>query len=77
MGRASHEAVEDARSRVARLLGADRDEIIFTSGGSESNNLAVKGIALRHGPAASGHLVISAVEHPAVLVPARFLVTLG
>ncbi len=77
LGRACHEAVEDARLRVAQLLGADRDEIVFTSGGTESNNLAIKGVALRHAPAASGHLVISAIEHPAVFEPARYLESLG
>lgn len=45
LGRACHEAVEDARARVAQLLGANRDEIVFTSGGTESNNLALKGAA--------------------------------
>ncbi len=77
LGRACHEAVEDARLRVARLLGADRDEIIFTSGGTESNNLALKGVAFRHARGASGHVIISAVEHPAVIEPARWLESLG
>ncbi len=77
LGRASHEAVEDARLRVARLLAADREEIVFTSGGTESNNLALKGVALRYAPAATGHLVISAIEHPAVAEPARYLESLG
>ena len=77
LGRASHEAVEDARLRVARLLAVDREEIVFTSGGTESNNLALKGVALRCAPAASGHLVISAIEHPAVAEPARYLESLG
>ena len=77
LGRACDEAVQDARYRVARLLGADRDEIVFTSGGTESNNLAIKGVALRHARAGSGHIVISAVEHPAVAEPARFLESLG
>ncbi len=77
LGRACYEAVEDARLRVAQLLGVDRDEIVFTSGGTESNNLALKGIALRHAPAGSGHLVISAIEHPAILEPAQYLESLG
>ncbi|MBN1910077.1 MAG: cysteine desulfurase [Pirellulales bacterium] len=77
LGRACQEALEDARLQVARLLGAQREEIIFTSGGTESNNLALWGMALRHGPAASGHLVLSAVEHASVLEPARYLETLG
>ncbi|NQU19927.1 MAG: cysteine desulfurase [Candidatus Nealsonbacteria bacterium] len=77
LGRACHEAVEDSRTRVARLLAVDRSEIVFTSGGTESNNLALKGVALRQAPAASGHLVISAIEHPAVFEPARYLESLG
>ena len=77
LGRASHEAVEDARRRVAQLLAVDRHEIVFTSGGTESNNLAVKGVALRHAPVGNGHVVISAIEHPAVLEPARYLESLG
>ena len=77
LGRAASEALEDARWRVAQLLGADHDEIIFTSGGTESNNLAIKGAALRNAPAASGHVIISAIEHPAVFEPARWLESLG
>ena len=77
LGRAAHEAVEDARGHVAGLLGCDPDEIVFTSGGTESNNLALKGIAFRKGRAAGGHLVISAIEHPSVAEPARFLERLG
>jgi cysteine desulfurase len=77
LGRACHEAVEDARHRVARLLGAGRDEVVFTSGGTESNNLAIKGVLLRYAPAAGGHLIVSAVEHPAVIEPAKYLESLG
>lgn len=76
LGRAAHEAVEDARSRVAHWLGANRDEIVFTSGGTESNNLALKGVAFA-AREFGGHLVISAVEHPAVVQPAKFLERLG
>src|SRR5262245_17283767 len=77
LGRACHEAVEDARLRVAQLLGADSDEIVFTSCGTESNNLALKGVALRAARGGTGHLVISALEHPAVAQPAAFLERLG
>jgi cysteine desulfurase len=76
-GRAAEEALEEARLRVAHLLGAERDEIVFTSGGTESNNLALWGAALAHGPLASGHLVISALEHESVLATAQFLERLG
>ncbi len=77
LGRATAEAVEDARHRVAKLIGADRDEIIFTSGATESDNLALKGVLLRQAPAAAGHLVISAIEHAAVRESAQWLESLG
>jgi cysteine desulfurase len=77
LGAACHEAVEDARTRLADMLDADADEIVFTSGGTESNNLALKGVFFKRTPAPSGHLVISAVEHPAIVEPARFLERLG
>jgi cysteine desulfurase len=65
-------AVQLAREQLASVLGARPDEVIFTGGGSEANNLAIKGIAtaLR---ARGNHLVTSAIEHPAVLAPLRFL----
>jgi cysteine desulfurase len=77
LGRACHEAIEDARSQVASLLDAEPEEIVFTSGGTEANNLALKGVMLREAPPVEGHLIISAVEHPAVEVPADFLERLG
>src|SRR6266536_1367974 len=69
-------ALEDARRRVAALLGCAPDEIVFTSGGSEANNLAIKGtfFALQH---KGEHIITTAVEHPAVLAPCRFLERLG
>jgi cysteine desulfurase len=69
-------ALEHARGQVAALLGCAPDEIVFTSGGSEANNLALKGtfFALRH---KGRHIVTTAVEHPAVLGPCRFLEQLG
>ena len=70
------EAVEDARGQVARLIGATAAEIIFTSSGSESNNLAVKGLALA-GRAKGTHLVLSAVEHQSVLNAAKSLEKFG
>ena len=77
IGRVCREAIEDARGHIAALIGADRDEVIFTSGGTESNNLALKGILLQNGPSADGHLIISAIEHPAVAQPAEYLSGLG
>lgn len=76
-GRACREAIEDARGQVAHLLGADADEIVFTSGGTESNHLALLGVLLRANPAAGGHLIISAIEHASVAEPARWLERLG
>lgn len=63
-GREARAAVERARTQVAMCLGCTADEIIFTSGGSESNNLALRGVVAARG---GGHVVTSAVEHPAVL----------
>ncbi|MCL4678135.1 MAG: cysteine desulfurase [Alphaproteobacteria bacterium] len=77
LGRACQEAIEDARSRVAVLLGADRDEVFFTSGGTESNNLAIQGVMLLNAPPMEGHLIVSAIEHPAVAEPARHLQRMG
>jgi cysteine desulfurase len=62
--------VEDAREQVAGLLGAKPREIIFTSGGTESDNTALKGIALNRG---SGHIITSGIEHPAGLKVAEWL----
>jgi cysteine desulfurase len=77
LGRACHEAVEDARSRVAGLLGCEDDEIVFTSGGTEANNQAIKGALLHGESVGAGHLVISSLEHASVTEPARFLERLG
>ena len=63
-GREAKAAVESARTQVADCLGCTATEIIFTSGGSESDNLALRGVVAARG---GGHLVISSVEHPAVL----------
>jgi len=63
-GREAKTAMEDARSKIAALIGADPAEVIFTAGGTESDNLAIKGIAYHKG---SGHIITSAIEHPAVL----------
>ncbi len=65
-GDGAREAVEAARDQVARLIGADTEEIIFTSGGTESNNFAVKGMALAQ-QTKGKHVVVSAIEHFSVL----------
>jgi cysteine desulfurase len=69
-------ALDKARGQVAALLGCHSDEVVFTSGGSEANNFAIKGtfFALR---GKGDHIITSAVEHPAILAPCRFLETLG
>lgn len=70
-GKVAARALEDARARVAARLGARPAEIMFTSGGTEADNAAVKGIALA---APRGrHVLVSAVEHPAVLESAAWL----
>src|SRR3990172_2877443 len=71
-GRAAHVLVERARAQVADLLGCGPDEIVFTSGGSEADNLALKGVffALK---GRGDHIITTAVEHPAILEPLRFL----
>lgn len=65
-GRAARAAVETAREQVAALVGADPGEVVFTSGGTEADNLAIKGTVLARA-AGARHLVVSAVEHHAVL----------
>jgi cysteine desulfurase len=73
---AAKAALEAARSQVAALLGCEDDEIVFTSGGSEANNLALKGafFALRD---KGDHIVTTRIEHPAIIEPCRFLERLG
>lgn len=71
-GIASRTAVDRARRQVADMLGCEIDEVIFTSGGSESNNYAIKGIA--HACRDRGnHIITSAIEHPAVIEVCRYL----
>jgi cysteine desulfurase len=70
-GRAAREAVEKAREHVAALLGCEPEEIVFTSGGTEANNLAIRGVA-EAGPERR-HVVTSAIEHPAVAAPCAWL----
>ena len=76
LGRAAREAIEDARVKIAGLLGCDQQETVFTGCGTESNNLALKGVMMRS-EKPNGHLIISAIEHPAVAEPARFLQEMG
>lgn len=64
--------VEQARRQVARLLGGEPDEIVFTGSGSEANNLAIKGIAETYHDRGD-HIITCQIEHPAVLEPCRYL----
>src|SRR5262245_58586288 len=68
-GRRARQALEDARERTAALLGAHPGEVIFTSGATEANNLAVFGLA----GVPPAHLIASPVEHPSVDEPLRQL----
>lgn len=70
-GRRAKEAVEHARAQVAALLGANPDEIVFTSGGTEASNLAIRGTA--EARPERRHLVTTRVEHPATVQPCRHL----
>jgi cysteine desulfurase NifS len=76
LGRDAREAVEQARRQVARLINARPRRIIFTGGGSEADNLALKGIAMAPGRT-GGHVATSAIEHPAILATCRYLEQLG
>jgi len=75
-GSPAREAVDKARMQVAGLLGCKANEIVFTSGGSEANNHALKGVFFASGRA-DAHIVTTRVEHPAVINPCRFLERLG
>ena len=75
-GRPARAAVERAREEVAGLLGAAPGEIVFTSGGTEANNHAIKGVFFRARVQAP-HVITTSIEHPAVVEPCRFLERLG
>lgn len=82
-GKTAHAAIERARGQVATLIGAQPDEIIFTSGGTEASNHAIKGAIYARMSAffarwfTSPHIITSAIEHPATLAPCQFLRRLG
>ncbi len=73
-GRAARRAIDEARGRVAAAVGAHPTEVVFTSGGSEANNLFIKGAAACMKP---GLLAVSAIEHPCVIKPAEQLARHG
>ncbi|MGE0630236.1 MAG: cysteine desulfurase family protein [Hyphomicrobiales bacterium] len=75
-GRPAREMVERARRQVSELLGCGPGEVVFTSGGSEANNFALKGVFFvseRERP----HIITTRIEHPAIIEPCRFLERLG
>ena len=76
-GQAAKACVDDARAGVAALLGAGPQEIVFTSGGTESNNMAIRGVAEALLPAKRRHLIASAIEHEAVLHTLKALAKRG
>ena len=75
-GREASEAIEHAREQVGSIIGANAEEIVFTSGGTESDNFAIKGIAYRHKDKRSTkgpHIITTPIEHPAVLETCKHL----
>jgi len=75
-GQEARRAVEEARTKLAKLIGAGSEEIIFTSGGTEANNLALKGVALANEDRGN-HIITSSIEHHAVLEVCKFLQNRG
>lgn len=75
-GRAAKKALEDSRQKVAALIGAEPEELIFTSGGTESNNMGIKGAALRH-RSKGNHIVTTVIEHMSVLNSCKALMKEG
>lgn len=75
-GLAAKKALRSARERIAAVLGCEINEILFTSGGTESDNQAIKGFLLAN-PAKGKHIITSAIEHPAVLRTCEFMKRFG
>jgi cysteine desulfurase len=74
LGLRARDAMHQARSEVAALLNCSPDEIVFTSGATEANNMALKGVAWSRG---KGRIITAATEHPAVLAPCQWLLFQG
>ena len=72
LGQEAKSAIENAREKIASILGAKREEIVFTSGGTESNNFALKGIVYAN-ENKGNHIITSAIEHHAIIAPCKFL----
>ncbi len=73
-GRLAHKAVEKARKQIASIINAEPSEIILTSGGTESNNTALRGITMKN---TSGQIITSSIEHDAILEPCKKLAQNG
>ena len=71
-GQEAKSGLEKARKKVAEFIGAHEEEIVFTSGGTESNNLAIKGVAYKNSKRGN-HIITSNIEHHAILNPCKFL----
>jgi cysteine desulfurase len=76
LGRIAKEAIQVARMRVAGALNCNANEIYFTSGGTESDNLAIKGIAMANA-GYGNHIITTAIEHPAILNSCKALENMG
>jgi len=76
MGRSAKEALEKARDQISRMLGCDSNEIIFTSGGTESNNMVLKSVAWSLRKKGS-HIITTQIEHPSIINTAHFLMEGG
>jgi len=71
-GREAKKVLEDSRETVANFIGAKKNEIIFTAGGTESDNMAIKGVAYKNRKKGN-HIITSAIEHPAVIETCKYL----
>ena len=79
-GREAFDAVEESREKVADIICANENEMVFTSGGTESDNLAIKGIAFRNKEKRGSkrtHIITSAIEHPGVLTTCKYMEQIG
>src|SRR5215212_6529698 len=76
-GQRAKAVLDEARSAVAALIGGEPSEIVFTSGGTESDNFALRGVAEALEPTGRRHLIASSIEHEAVLVTLRALARRG
>ncbi len=79
-GREAFDAVEESRKKVADIICANEDEMVFSSGGTESDNIAIKGIAFRNKEKRGGkgtNIITSAIEHPGVLSTCKYMEQIG